>query len=684
MSWSFSNPTARLLRNGSRHSERTENPMNLQHEKKTFLFENLSQQLLVMLAVAATLLCFPTLSWGQKPKVNPLTPNIPVAQKPEPAPSTARPMTESDIEAFLDGLVPLQLERDDIAGVAIAVVKDGKVLFAKGYGYSDVKKKTPVSVENTLFRPGSISKLFTWTAVMQLVEQGKLDLDRDVNDYLDFKIPPTYPQPITLRNIMTHTAGFGETAKDLFVPDAKDLTPLRPYLVEHMPKRIFPPGTTPAYSNYATTMAGYVVQRVSGKPFNDYINESILKPLGMQHTTFAQPLPPELKSLMSDGYQLASSPAGSFEVVQAWPAGSVSTSAMDMTRFIIAHLQDGQFNGARILKPETAELMHARQFAAHFFVSYNSAGKGEDSDRTALWEKFLDRYFPYTPPAESPVASAAQDARAVSALYMPSRRSQGNILEAVFMLGEVKVFTNADGTISADALKDFNGQAKKFQEISSLVYRDVNGQDRMAFKRDANGRLYFVMDFPFFTFQRVGWVQAKPFNYFVLGASVAILILALVLWPVAALVRRHYGRKLNLSPRQRRLRIAVRLVCVADLLFLGGLIGLLSLLDAPGAANSHIDIWIHLLQIVGVIGAVGTVLAIYSAVHAWRATSSPVRATVAAAGAADAGSTSAPASQTTESSWIWSKIFPTLIAVACIGITWFFVYWNLLNFNLNY
>ena len=214
---------------------------------------------------------------------------------------------------------------------------------------------------------------------MQLVEQGKLDLDRDVNDYLDFKIPPTYPQPVTLRNIMTHTAGFGETAKDLFVPDVKDLTPLRPYLVHHMPKRIFPPGTTPAYSNYATTVAGYVVQRVSGKSFNDYINENILKPLGMEHTTFAQPLPPELKFLMWNGYQLASSPAGSFEVVQAWPAGSVSTSAMDMTRFIIAHLQDGQFNGARILKPETAELMHARQFAAHPAMTAMALGFYEET-----------------------------------------------------------------------------------------------------------------------------------------------------------------------------------------------------------------------------------------------------------------------------------------------------------------
>src|SRR5947209_1213356 len=589
MSWSFSNPTARLLRNGSRHSERTENPMNLQHEKKTFLFENLSQQLLVMLAVAATLLCFPTLSWGQKPKVNPLTPNIPVAQKPEPAPSTARPMTESDIEAFLDGLVPLQLERDDIAGVAIAVVKDGKVLFAKGYGYSDVKKKTPVSAENTLFRPGSISKLFTWTAVMQLVEQGKLDLDRDVNDYLDFKIPPTYPQPITLRNIMTHTAGFGETAKDLFVPDAKDLTTLHPYLVHHMPKRIFPPGTTPAYSNYATTMAGYVVQRVSGKPFNDYINESILKPLGMQHTTFAQPLPPELKSLMSDGYQLASSPPGSFEVLQAWPAGSVSTSAMDMTHFIIAHLQDGQFNGVRIFKPETAELMHSRQFAAHpamtamalgfyeetrnghriighagdtvyfhsdlhlipdagvgFFVSYNSAGKGEVRSREAVWHAFLDRYFQYEPAPVSTAADAAKDAELVSGRYIISRRSETTILKVLTAVGESKISANSDSTISVDELKDLNGEPKKFREIGPLMFREVNGQDRIAFKRDNSGNLLLAIDFPFMVFEKARWYQSSMLNLQLIVSSLALLLLTVLLWLIAALVRRHYCGRLTL------------------------------------------------------------------------------------------------------------------------------------------
>src|SRR6266704_1882247 len=257
----------------------------------------------------------------------------PVARKPEAEPqkvpasvSTTHEMTSEDVGAFLDGIMPQQLAREDVAGVVVSVVKNGKVLFAKGYGYSDVEKKVPVSPDTTLFRPGSISKLFTWTSVMQLVEQGKLDLDRDVNDYLDFKIPATYPRPITLRNCMTHTPGFEETIQELFVRDAKDLRPIDYYLKHHLPQRIFPPGTTPAYSNYATAMAGYIVQRVSGQPFDDYIEDHILKPLGMAHSTFRQPLSDSLKPLMSKGYDVASEPAKPFEYVEAAPAGSSSVT----------------------------------------------------------------------------------------------------------------------------------------------------------------------------------------------------------------------------------------------------------------------------------------------------------------------------------------------------------------------
>src|SRR6185295_10612001 len=119
--------------------------------------------------------------WGQVPNL-PKTPSKEgIDQLPaEKTPTGPHELTPQDLEAFLDGIVPLQLEHDDIGGAIVTVVKNGKVLFAKGYGYSDYEKKKRVSPEETLFRPGSVSKLFTWTAVMQLFEQGKLDLDRDV------------------------------------------------------------------------------------------------------------------------------------------------------------------------------------------------------------------------------------------------------------------------------------------------------------------------------------------------------------------------------------------------------------------------------------------------------------------------------------------------------------------------
>src|SRR5438132_6154131 len=263
--------------------------------------------------------------------------------------STPHELTSTDLEAFLDGMMPSQLQRENIAGAAISVVKDGKLIFAKGYGFSDVEKRTPVTADNTLFRPGSISKLFTWTSVMQLAEQGKLDLDKDVNEYLDFKIPPAYGKPITLKNIMTHTAGFEELGRDLFVSDAQHMHSLEQFLKHHTPDRIFPPGVVPAYSNYATALAGYIVQRVSGKPFEQYVQDNIYTPLNMQRSTFVQPLPDNFKPLMSNGYKKASEKAQPFEFVEAYPAGSVSTSAQDMCNFMIAHLQDGQFGDKRIL-----------------------------------------------------------------------------------------------------------------------------------------------------------------------------------------------------------------------------------------------------------------------------------------------------------------------------------------------
>src|ERR1700760_960631 len=306
---------------------------------------------LVRLAAAQIPPTAPTKSKNSTPVANVATP----ANGP-----TTHELTRPDVEEFFDLLINDQLAREDGAGAIVGVVKDGQVILAKGYGYDDVAKGIRATGDASLFRIGSISKLIPWTAAMQLVEEKKLSLDEDVNTYLDFKIPPAFGKPITLRNLMTHNTGFEDTWRDLGVADAQQLIPLDVYVKTHTPKRIYPPGVVAAYSNYGATLAGYLVQRVSGKPFEEYVGENIFRPLGMNRTTFAQPVAADLAPMVSQGYGLASSPAGRFEYMVLFPAGSVSASASDMCKFMLAHLQDGQLNGAQILSPETARLMHSR------------------------------------------------------------------------------------------------------------------------------------------------------------------------------------------------------------------------------------------------------------------------------------------------------------------------------------
>src|SRR3974390_2032475 len=243
----------------------------------------------------------------------------------------AHPLDAQDLRAWLDGLLPYGLKSGDIAGSVIAVVKEGKVLFQQGYGYADVDRRLPMDADRTMVRVGSTSKLFTWTAVMQLVEQGKIDLDRNVDDYLDFKASPPSAPPIPIRNLMNHRGGFEEGLKDILAIDPKGLPSTEAYLKQHPRPILFPPGEVPAYSNYGCALAGYIVQRISGEPFERYVEEHILLPLGMQNSTFEQPLPERYKSAMSQGYRTASTAAQPFELIVTVPAGSMSTTAADIT-----------------------------------------------------------------------------------------------------------------------------------------------------------------------------------------------------------------------------------------------------------------------------------------------------------------------------------------------------------------
>jgi len=636
---------------------------------------------------------------AQAPKATPVppSPQMPAAGESRVT-EPPHEMTVADVHAFLDGFVPMQLERENIAGAVVLVVKDGSIFFAKGYGYSDVDKKTPVTVDATLFRPGSISKLFTWTAVMQLVEQGKLDLDRDVNEYLDFKIPAKFGKPITLRHIMTHTAGFEEQIKDLINEEGAPIATLKQHLVEHVPERIFPPGTTPAYSNYGASLAGYIAERVSGRPFNDYVAENIFKPLRMSRSTFAQPLPADLKPMMSNGYTLGSGKAKPFEIVEEPPAGGLAATAADLSRFMIAHLQGGKFENAQILRPETATQMHARQFGLSpalngmclgfyeesrnghriighggdtiyfhsdlhlmladgvgFFVSYNSAGKGDISPRTALWDHFLDRYFPYTPPKVEKLSTADADARSVAGHYLSSRRSESNFLKVAAVDDNVQVTPDENGTIKVEPFKDFNSQIKKWQEIAPWVYRSVNGQDLLAFRRDERGRMQLVPNFPAVVFQRATLSTNSDFNQAIIIAVLIVLGLTLLFWPVAAIVRGHYHQRLELDAGYMRLRPYVRLVCALDVGFLV-LFFLAITNESPGTLSAHTDLKLHAIQTLGALGAAGTLLVLVACIRSWR----------------------------DHQLWFWAKVWNFLVLAACAAFVWFGLHWNLLNFNLNY
>jgi CubicO group peptidase (beta-lactamase class C family) len=653
--------------------------------------------------LAVSLFFFAALAAAQGPAAKmPATKSQAEAKSAEQTVAKTPELTATDLESFLDGFMPLQLEHADIAGAVVAVVKGGKLFFAKGYGYCDYEKKIPVSPENTLFRPGSISKLFTWTSVMQQVEQGKLDLDRDVNTYIDFKIPPAFGKPITLRDIMTHRPGLEETVKDLFVGSEKELRPMAQYLPAHLPARIYPPGTIPAYSNYATTLAAYIVQRVANQPFDDYVEAHVLKPLEMNHATFRQPLPDALKPLMSNGYQLASGGAKGFEYVEVAPAGSLSTSAESISHFMIAHLQNGRYGNAQILKPETAIQMHQRQqgwpasmnamalgfyeesrngqrIIGHggdtqwfhsdlhllldsnvgFFVSYNSAGKDEVSPRSVLFDKFMERYFPGPPVNEPAVTTAAQDAKSVAGLYEISRRFETNILAFTTLLGEAKIVADPkDHTIYIDDFfKDLNGQPMHFREVGRLLFRNVNGHEKIAFVNDATGRRVAYIDFPFMVFQEVNHtLDHKILNYVVIGFSVTVVVLALVLWPVSAILRKHYGKLLALSESARRWRVLVHVACLIVLAFVLYLALLANKLETPGALGPSGDAKLHLLQVIGLVSGIGALIAVLNAVKSW----------------------------TDVTQWRWYKIWNTLLAVACVAFFWFIYHWHLLNFHLNY
>lgn len=599
------------------------------------------------------------------------TARVQAAQAPTP-PTTppdqgAHALTADDVNAWLDGFIPIAIARGDIPGAVVVVVKDGQVLTERGYGYSNVDKKTKVDPKTTMFRPGSISKLFTWTALMQQVEQGKVDLNADVNKYIDFKIPPYQGKPITVLNLMTHTPGFEEQVKDLITLGEKTQVPYDKLLKRWVPRRIYAPGTTPAYSNYGASLAGYIVQRTSGEPFDAYLEHHIFSPLGMQHSTFRQPLPANLKPLMAEGYISGKDKPYGFEFVNAAPAGALAATGDDMAKFMIAHLQNGQYNGQSILEPQTAQLMHSRanspfsagdgmahgfyetninglHVIAHggdtvafhsdlhlfldkgvgIFVSFNSAGKEGAAQplRDTLFANFADRYFPEAPNAvKADPNNAKEDAKKLAGVYSTTRGSVSNFLAIADLIGQAKVGVDKDGNPLIDAAKGLGGHPRKWIHVGPMTWRDADGHDLLTAKVvDGKAvRLSWGELAPIIDFDRTPGYRSSAWILPVLYCSLAVLLLTGLLWPTRALVRRKYKGEFGHEGRQLWAYRSSRIAAWAILaVLLGWVLAVQALFGDLGneASMNAILVLLQLLSIIVWIG--GFAVMLWYAYTVWR------------------------------------------------------------------
>lgn len=524
---------------------------------------------------------------------------------------------DPSFEAYLDGLVSAQFHDYKLAGMTFVLVQGDRVTLAKGYGLADIATGEPVEPNRHLFRPGSVSKLFTWTAVMQLVEKGKLDLNADVSEYVDqFEIPNAFNQPMTLSHIMTHTPGLEDAAAGiLFEEFADDLIPLSDALGANVPTQIRAPGTHAAYSNWATALAGLVVANVSGQSFEAYIQDHILNPLQMPNATFEEPLPTHLAVNMATGYlnRQGTLAATGFEFIKNFgPAGALSTASSDMGNFIIAHLNDGRFQQTKILNPATTKLMHQNLFSHHeavaamahgfwekwrngqrfighggdtisfhselvldpendfgFYLSFNAPDGARA--RAAIVDGIIDYFYP-APPARysfDPIEGTAGRITQVIGAYRINRRSYTKLEGIVALAGDISITPAGEGAIYLPS--PIGGS--KFFEVEPFVFDQAGGQGRLVFTANADGQVAHLL------LATIPVIVAEKLGPFASAANHQLLIGLALLASLFILINTIRNRRDGLTGAAKRGRNLLAGAAASNLFFIVGLGAIVASVD---------------------------------------------------------------------------------------------------------
>jgi len=609
---------------------------------------------------------------------------------------TSTPLDPAHLGTFFDAFMDRHLAENHIAGATVAVVQDGQLVFTRGYGYADLADQTPVDPATTLFRVGSITKLFTWTEAMQLYEQGRLDLQADVNRYLpSFQIPDTYPgRPITFLHLMSHTPGFEDRGFEIESPSPEEMPTLETWLSTHLPARVRPPGEIAAYSNYGTALAGYIVTQIAGLPYDDYLETHILNPLEMHNTTSRQPLPDNLAMQMTKGYQFidGTHQVEEFELLNVAPAGSISATAEDMAHFMIAHLQNGRYADTQILQEATAQQMHSQifthderlnGFAYGFFemdrYGLRMIGHGGDtrifSSLLVLWpEEKLGLFFSFNaaipPPlretllveftrqflgpagASTPAATMPLDNMDRFTGSYPLSRSSFTTVEKVarLFLRIFQIQAGEDGTLLVNSA--YNGP-QQFVAVEPLVFQEADGPDLLIFQEDSESHITgaFINSLPSEVLERAPWYESATFHLALLLSSLVVLTSYLIAGVARFLLgRRSISAQDDDAKSTRVANWSLYLVTIFAFVFVLGFVAVL--IDIKSFMLGQIFV-LRLVLLLPLLIIILTLVALFYALRFW---------------------------------WrgegqIGPRIHYSLTTLAAIALVWVLGYWNLLGWR---
>ena len=625
-----------------------------------------------------------------------------------PAPARANIENYGALKAYVDGIVEGYMQRDNIAGATLSIVQDNKVIYSNGYGASHLDDFAAVSAENTLFRIGSISKTFIWTALMQLREAGKLNLNDPVNMHLpeSLQLPDDdFENPILIRHLMNHNLGYEDSALGhLFVKDAVNLTPLREYLRKYRPEQVREAGVTTSYSNYGAAIAGVIVEEVSGQDFNSYVEEHIFNPLGMNSSSFREPyapmagmpapIDPALAENISAGFAHKNGRLREqgFEFIEhIAPAGAMSATAEDMSRYMMAHLNLGGVKDQRILNEDTAKTMQEQSFSntsgsngfAHGMLEYSlpnhmrGIGHGGAtlyfmsnmvlipelnfgifiSTNTNTGYKlayelpalFTQRFFAEQTQesTQTPPTDFAERGLRFTGTYLTDRHSYEGLEKITSML---MGFTNVG--ITSEGYLTTTGQlgTTSWVEVSPLHFQEVNGYKKLSFIEDEDGDITkMVNDFGVAAATKVGFLKSGAWFQLILPLT----LLASLGSVIGAWLRRkrHINESLNESVASRLAAILGFVWLMFFIFFFTAIIKMAGMqeLNVYSFPPSSMNIALTL----GIIGFIITLINVPSFFVIWR-----------------------------DANWpFWRRIRHSLVIIFSILFVLTLYHWNLLGFH---